>query len=631
MHDLNGFIVGKIMGGLGLAALFAGLFASATLLGTSPVIAADNAPVKTHALTLDDRPKYGADFKHLDYVNPNAPKGGTVRLFSIGSFDSFNPFIIKGDPVAGIGYLFETLMTSPQDDSITEYGLIAETVEVPSDLSYVIYNLRKEAKFHDGSPITSADVVFSFNILRDKGRPLYRFYYANVAKIEALGPHRVKFSFSGPPNRALPQIVGQIPVLSKAYWEKRDFSKTTLEPPVGSGPYKIKSFEPGRYIIYERVKNYWGANVPLKIGTDNFDFIRYDFVRDQVVALEAFKAGQYDFRVESSSKEWATSYNFPALKEGLVKKEALRHEQPTGMQAFIFNTRRAKFKNRIVRQALGYAFDFEWSNKQLFYGQYTRTKSYFENSDLAAQALPSPEELALLEPFRGKIPDEVFTKVYSPPKSDGTGNIRKNLRVATRLLRKVGWRIVNNQLVNPVDGKPLVIEFLLVSPAFERVVAPFIRNLKRLGVSATVRTVDPAQYQNRVRDFDYDVIVSTFAQSRSPGNEQRNYWSSSAVKRPGSRNWIGVSNPAIDSLIEKIVAAPNRKSLIIATRALDRVLQWSYFVVPQWHIRTDRVAWWDKFGRPPLKPAYGVGFPSWWVDPKKDAIISKRQKAKNNK
>jgi len=616
-----------MMGRLGLAALLAG----GTLLCAVPLIAADKAPVISHALTLDDRPKYDADFKHLDYVNPNAPKGGAVRLFSIGSFDTFNPFIIKGDPAAGIGYLYETLMLAPEDDSLTEYGLIAESVEVPSDLSYVIYNLRKEAKFHDGAPITADDVVYSFNILRDKGRPVYRFYYANVAKVEALGSRRVKFSFSGPPNRELPQIVGQVPVLSKAYWRKRDFSKTTLEPPIGSGPYKINSFEPGRFIVYERVKNYWGANIPLKVGTDNFDTIRYDFVRDQVVALEAFKAGQYDFRVENTSKDWATSYDFPALRDGLVKKKAMRHEQPAGMQAFIFNIRRDKFKNRLVRQALGYAFDFEWSNKQLFYGQYTRTTSYFENSELAARELPTPEELKLLEPLRGKIPDEVFTKVYSPPRTDGSGNIRKNLRAAARLLREAGWRIVENQLINPRDGKPLVMEFLLISPAFERVVAPFVRNLKRLGVKATIRTIDPAQYINRVRDFDYDVIVSTFRQSRSPGNEQRNYWSSSAVKRAGSQNWIGVGNPAIDSLIEKIVAARNRKSLIVATRALDRVLQWSYFVVPQWHIREDRVAWWDKFGRPEIKPAYGIGFSSWWVDPKKDEMVSGRQKAKKIK
>lgn len=611
---------------LGLAAFLAG----GLLYLAAPLAVADTAAVKSHALTLDDKPKYGPNFRHADYVNPNAPKGGTVRLFSIGSFDTFNPFIIKGDPAAGIGYLYETLMSSPEDDILTEYGLIAETVELPADLSYVIYNLRAEAKFSDGSPITADDVVFSFNILRDKGRPFYRFYYANVSKVEALEPRRVKFSFSGPPNRELPQIVGQIPVLSKAYWESRDFSKTTLEPPVGSGPYKIKSFEPGRYISYERRKDYWGANIPINVGRYNFDTIRYDFVRDQTVAIEAFKAGQYDFRLESSSKEWATSYDFPAFRDGLVKKEAMRHERPSGMQAFIFNTRREKFKNRAVRQALGYAFDFEWSNRQLFYGQYTRTTSFFENSDLAASGLPTTEELALLEPLRGKIPDEVFTQAFSLPKTDGSGNIRKNLRTAVRLLRKAGWRVVNNQLINPADGKPMEIEFLLVSPAFERIVAPYIRNLKRLGVTGKIRTVDPAQYQNRVRDFDYDVIVSTFGQSSSPGNEQRNYWGSAAAKRPGSRNLIGITNPAIDSLVENIVAARDRKSLIIATRALDRVLKWNYFVVPQWHIREDRVAWWDKFGRPDTKPKYGVGFSSWWVDPKKDAMVSARQNGKEN-
>ena len=589
---------------------------------------AGNSTQKSHALTLDIQAKYPASFTHLDYVNPNAPKGGAIKLFSIGSFDTFNPFIIKGNPAAGIGYIYETLMSSPEDDSLTEYGLIAESVEVPPDLSYVIYNLRTEAKFNNGSPITADDVVFSFNILRNKGRPSYRFYYANITKVEALNPRRVKFSFTGPPNRELPQIVGQIPVLSKSYWSKREFNRTTLQPPLGSGPYKIKTFEPGRYIIYERVKDYWGVKIPVNVGKYNFDTIRYDFVRDQVVALEAFKAGQYDFRREASSKDWANSYDFPALRDGLVKKASLRHERPSGMQAFVFNIRREKFRDKLVRQALGYAFDFEWSNKHLFYGQYKRTTSFFENSELAARTLPTPDELELLKPYRGTIPDEVFTKVFSLPKTDGTGKIRKYLREAVRLLKKAGWRVVNNRLLNPKDGKPLVIEFLLVSPAFERVVAPFIANLRRLGVTGTIRTVDSAQYQNRVRDFDYDVIISTFGQSRSPGNEQRNYWSTSAVNRPGSRNLIGVSNRAIDGLIEKIIAARDRQSLITTTRALDRVLQWSYFVVPQWHIREDRIAWWNKFGRPNVKPNYGIGFSSWWIDPKRSSVVSKHQKAK---
>ena len=502
-------------------------------------------------MTLGDKPKYGPDFKHLDYVNPNAPKGGEVHLYSIGGFDSFNPYIIKGDPATGSNLIFETLMSSPADDSLSEYGLIAESVEVPDDLSYVIYNLRKEAKFHDGSPITADDVVFSFTSLKTKGQPFYRYYYANVSKAEKLNPHRVKFSFSGPPNRELPQIVGQLPVLSKAWWSKNDFSKTTLKPPLGSGPYKVKSFEPGRFIIYERVKNYWGQNIPLRVGQHNFDIVRYDYYRDQAVALEAFKAGLYDFRFEGSSKDWATGYNFPARKRGDVKTALLEHSRPVGMQAFAFNTRRPQFKNKLVRQALSYAFDFEWSNRQLFYGQYSRTTSYFENSDLAATSLPTTEELKILEPLRGKIPDEVFKEVYKPAQTDGSGNNRRNLRKAARLLKKAGWKISNNQLIDPTTGKPMEIEFLLVSPAFERVVSPFIRNLKRLGIKGRIRTVDPAQYQNRVRDFDYDAIVSTFAQSLSPGNEQRNYWNSKAATRAGSRNLIGIQDPAIDALVEK--------------------------------------------------------------------------------
>jgi microcin C transport system substrate-binding protein len=581
-----------------------------------------------HAMTLGDKPKYGPDFKHLDYVNPNAPKGGEVHLYSIGGFDSFNPYIIKGDPATGSNLIFETLMSSTADDSLSEYGLIAESVEVPDDLSYVIYNLRKEAKFHDGSPITADDVVFSFTSLKTKGQPFYRYYYANVSKAEKLSPHRVKFSFSGPPNRELPQIVGQLPVLSKAWWSKNDFSKTTLKPPLGSGPYKVKSFEPGRFIVYERVKNYWGQNIPLRVGQHNFDIVRYDYYRDQAIALEAFKAGLYDFRFEGSSKDWATGYNFPARKRGNVKTALLKHSRPVGMQAFAFNTRRPQFKSKLVRQALAYAFDFEWSNRQLFYGQYSRTTSYFENSDLAATALPTAEELKILEPLRGKVPDEIFKEIYKPAKTDGSGNNRRNLRNATRLLKKAGWKIINNQLVSPTTGKPMEIEFLLVSPAFERVVSPFIRNLKRLGIKGRIRTVDPAQYQNRVRDFDYDAIVSTFAQSLSPGNEQRNYWNSKAANRAGSRNLIGIQDPAIDILVEKIVAAKDRKSLVVASRALDRVLQWNHFVVPQWHIRADRIAWWDKFGQPAKRPSFGIGFFSWWVDVKKAAMVQpNRQKS----
>jgi microcin C transport system substrate-binding protein len=606
-----------------MTALLLGL----ALLAGAPSQAAEPAVTKSHALSLAEQPKYGPDFKHLDYANPNAPKGGFARLHSIGSFDSFNPFIIRGDAAAGLGQVFETLMTAPEDDSLSEYGLIAESVEVPEDLSFVIYNLRPAARFHDGTPITADDVIFSFNTLKEQGQPFYRFYYANVAKVEKLADRRVKFVFSGPPNRELPQIVGQIPVLSKAYWSGRDFSKTTLEPPMGSGPYKVKSFEPGRFVLYERVKDYWGSDLPIRRGTQNFDQIRYDYYRDQTVALEAFKAHQYDFRVESSSKDWATGYDFPARAAGLVKLAALPHERPVGMQGFAFNLRRDKFRDPRVREALGYAFDFEWSNKQLFYGQYTRTRSFFENSELAATGLPSPAELALLEPWRGKVPDEVFTTAYQPPKTDGSGNIRSNLRKAASLLREAGWKVVNNRLVDPKSGRPLEIEFLLVSPQFERITMPFIRNLRRLGVTGRVRTVDPAQYQNRVRDFDFDAIVATFPQSLSPGNEQRDFWSSEAADRPGSRNLIGIEDPAIDALVEKVISANDRESLVTATRALDRVLQWSHLVIPQWHIRSDRIAWWDRFERPRTKPAYGIGFSSWWIEPSRDEVLRQREQS----
>lgn len=593
------------------------------LLFFAPFTAAVTAePPRQHALTLDERPKYGPDFTHLDYVNPDAPKGGTVRRHAIGSFDSFNPFIIKGDPAAGIGSLFETLMTATEDDSLTEYGLIAESVQVADDLSFVIYNLRPEARFHDGTPVTADDVVFSFNALKEKGQPFYRFYYANVAKVEALAPKRVKFFFSGPPNRELPQIIGQLPVLSKAYWSSRDFSKTTLEPPLGSGPYRIKAFEPGRHVTYERVEDWWGKDLPLNRGLYNFDVIRYDFFRDQVVALEAFKAHRYDFRTENSSKDWATGYDFPAKRDGRVKTVERPHASPTGMQGFVFNIRRAKFQDRGVRHALAYAFDFEWSNRQLFYGQYARTTSYFENSELAARKLPGADELQLLTPLRGRIPDEVFTRIYRPPQTDGSGNIRGNLRIAQRLLKQAGWQIVNNRLVN-AKGEPFEVEFLLVSPAFERVVTPFLRNLKRLGIEGRIRTVDASQYLNRLNDFDYDIIVSTFSQSRSPGNEQRSYWGSVAADQQGGRNFIGIKDTAIDALVENIATAPDRQRLITATRALDRVLLWNHFVIPQWHIRSFRLAWWDRFGQPAQKPAYGIGFFSWWIDPAKDAALTK--------
>ena len=599
---------------LGLASALACAFAGTLALAAPQAVA---EPI--HGFAMHGAPKYGPDFKHFDYVNPNAPKGGLARLSAIGTFSTFNPFTLKGVAAAGIMQIFETLMESPDDEAFTEYGLLAETIEVPEDRSWVAFTLRPQARWHDGKPVTVEDVIFSLNVLKEKGQPFYRFYYKDVAKAEKTGERRVKFTFTADgENRELPLIIGQLPILPKHYWESRAFDQTTMEPPLGSGPYKIKEFEAGRSIAYERVTDYWGADLPINKGRDNFDILRYDYYRDSTVALEAFKAGEYDFRQENSAKVWATGYESPAMTGGLFKKVDIPNEIPTGMQGFAFNTRKEMFQDKRVRQALGYAFDFEWSNKNLFYGQYTRTKSYFSNSELASVGLPSPEELKVLEPLRGKIPPEVFTQVYEAPVSDGSGNIRENLRKAQIILRDAGWSVKDGKLINNKTQKHLAFEILLVSPDFERIVLPYVKNLERLGVTANVRTVDTAQYQSRLDDFDFDVIVQSFGQSLSPGNEQRDFWGSDGADQPGSRNVIGIKDPAIDALIDQVIAAGDREQLIARTRALDRVLLWNHFMVPQFHNRTFRVAYWDKFNRPETTPKYGLAFSAWWIDSAKD-------------
>ncbi|MCH7957963.1 MAG: ABC transporter substrate-binding protein [Proteobacteria bacterium] len=579
-----------------------------------------------HAIAMHGEPKYGPDFKYFDYVNPNAPKGGEVKLSAIGTFDNLNPYILKGVAAVGLGGLFETLLTNSDDEAFTEYGQLAESIEMPEDRSWVAFTLRKEARWHDGKPVTPEDVIFSLEILKTKGQPFFRFYFADVKKAEKTGPRTVKFTFSGGENRELPLIVGQMPVLPRHFWEGRQFEKTILEPPLGSGPYRIKAFEPGRSITYERVKDYWGAGLPVNKGRYNFDIIRYDYYRDTTVALEAFKGGEYHFRQENVSKDWATAYNSPAVRMGLIKKEEIRHQRPTGMQGFIFNTRMPLFRDPRVRRALAFAFDFEWTNKNLFYGQYTRTKSYFSNSELASTGLPGPDELEFLEPLRGQIPDEVFTKAYEPPAADGSGNIRGNLRKALRLLKEAGWVIEEGKLVNAGTGAPFAFEILLNQPTWERIALPFRRNLKRLGIDARVRTVDTAQYQRRTEDFDFDMIVDVFGQSLSPGNEQRDMWGSEAAGRPGSRNTIGIRSDAIDTLIDLVIAAPDRESLTARTRALDRVLLWGHYVIPHWHIQSFRVAYWDKFGRPAVTPKYNLGFDTWWIDSGKNVALVERRK-----
>ena len=589
--------------------------------------AADNVRT-THALSLFDSIKYGPDFQHYEYVNPTAPKGGLLRLEAIGTFDTLNPFVLKGSAAIGLGLVYDTLLTSSQDEASTSYGLLVESIELPDDLSWVAFKLRDEARWHDGKPITPADVIFSFNALKEMGVPLFRYYYANVVSADELPGNKVKFSFSGGVNRELPNILGQLPVLPKHYWDGREFDATTLEPPLGSGPYRIAGFEAGRSITYERVPDYWGRDLPVNKGRYNYGRIRFDYYRDRTISLEAFKSNGLDFRNENSAKTWATQYAFPAAKDGRVIVETLTDNTPAGMQGFVYNTRRAKFQDPRVRQALAHAFDFEWSNKNIFYDQYMRTRSYFENSEMAATGLPNAAELKYLEPLRGQIPDEVFTAEYQPPVTDGSGNNRRGLRTATRLLQDAGWRITGGKLTNTGTGEVMTIEFLIAQANSERTIAPMIRNLKRLGVEASIRLVDTSQYRNRLDRFDFDIVTSWFRQSLSPGNEQRDFWGSATADRPGSRNLIGIKDPAVDRLIEQIIAAPNRDELITVSRALDRVLQWQHFMIPQFHLNKHRIAYWNRFGRPEIKPKYGLGFSdTWWIDSEKDATMQAKEAA----
>jgi microcin C transport system substrate-binding protein len=578
----------------------------------------------SHALSMHGDLKYPTGFAHFLYVNPEAPKGGDVKLAAIGTFDTLNPFVLKGVPAAGIGGVFDTLTVSSDDEPFSQYGLVAESIEVPADRSWVAFTLRPQARFHDGSPITVEDVIWTFESLKTKGRPFYRSYYAQVTKAEKAGDRKVRFTFGPGDNRELPLIVGQLPVLSRAYWSHRDFEKTTLESPLGSGAYRVEAVDAGRSITYRRVKDYWAARLAVSVGRNNFDSIRFDYYRDGTVALEAFKAGEYDFREENSSKNWATAYTSPAVRAGLIRKEEIKNEVPTGMQGFVFNTRRPIFQDARVRHALAYAFDFEWSNKNLFYGAYSRTRSYFSNSELASSGLPSAEELKILEPLRGKVPDEVFTQEYQPPTTDGSGNIRDGAREALRLLAEAGWTVKGQKLVN-ARGEPMQFEILIDDPTWERIALPFAKNLERLGITARVRSADPAQYEKRQDDFDFDMIVAVWAESLSPGNEQRDFWGSQAAGERGSRNLAGIKDPAVDRLIDLLIQAPDRAGLVARTRALDRVLLWGHYVIPHWHIRAFRVVYWDKFGRPTVAPRFALGFDTWWVDAQKETALARRK------
>ena len=602
--------------------IHAAVYLAIALLATTAVA---DAPYKGHGLAMHGDLKYGPNFTHFDYVNPAAPKGGEIRRAVNATFDSFNPFIIKGNPDAGSGQIYDTLMTASADEPFSEYGLLAETVETPADRSWVTFTLRPQARWHDGKPITVDDVIWTFETLRDKGAPFYRAYYGSVASVEKVGERGVKFTFKPGENRELPLILGQLPVLPKHYWQGRDFEASTLEPPLGSAAYRIDKFEPGRWSTYRRVDDYWGKDLPVNRGRDNFDVLRFDYYRDMTVSLEALKAGAYDIRLEQSSKDWATAYDVPPVRNGQLKKEEIPNDRPAGMQAFAFNLRRPLFQDRRVREALGYGFDFEWSNRTLFYGQYTRSRSYFSNSELAANGVPSGAELALLEPFRGKVPEEVFTTEFQPPATDGSGNMRDNLRKAAELLKAAGWTIdaKSKRLVN-AQGQPFEFEILLVDPAYERIALPFAKNLERLGIAARVRTVDTAQYRKRTDDFDFDVVMQVWPQSSSPGNEQRGFWSSAYADQLGSQNLLGLKDPVVDQLVEQIIAAPDRAGLVARVHALDRVLQWGFYVVPNWYIAYDRFAFWDKFGRPAVTPSQGAQVDAWWADPEKVAALARR-------
>jgi microcin C transport system substrate-binding protein len=598
---------------------------AAALLATSAAVAQDS--IKSHGLSICGDLKYPPDFKHFDYVNPDAPKGGTLRMGVLGTtFDTFNAFIVKGNKAAGTGNVIETLMMRSPDEPNTAYGLLAESVEVAKDRSWVTYNLRKEARFHDGSPVTPEDVIWTFETLRQKGEPFYRAYYADVTKVEAVGERGVKFVLDAQDNRELPQILGEMPVLPKKWWSTREFDKTTLEPPLGSGPFKIEAFEPGRSITYARVPDYWGKDLPVNRGRFNADRIVYDYYRDQTVALEAFKAGRFDFRLENSSKDWATGYDSPAFREKLFVKEEVPDANPDGMQGFAYNTRKPIFQDSRVRRALAYAFDFEWSNKTLFYGAYSRTTSYFQNSDFASSGLPQGDELKILEKYRGKVPDSVFTAEYKLPVYDGSGEIRSGLREAFGLLKQAGWEVKNQRLVN-AKGEPFEFEVLLPQgSAFERIVNPFFENLKRLGINARLRQVDTAQYQRRMDDFDFDMVVQSIGQSLHPGNEQREFWNSKKADEPGSRNIMGIKDPVVDELIEGVINAPDCDALVPRVKALDRVLLWGHYVIPNWHVSVQRIVYWTKLKRPQVTPKYGIALDTWWVDPKSDELVEKRKR-----
>jgi microcin C transport system substrate-binding protein len=606
--------------------------AVAAFLAIGSILASPAQAAPVHGLSAFGALKYKPDFKHFDYVNPDAPKGGTMALMGTSgktTFDSLNPFILAGTGAEGIdndeprSLVYDSLMTRAYDEPDAVYALVAESAELAPDRTWVTFTIRPQAKWHDGTPITAADVAFTFKALKEKGHPRYAVILADVKDAVALSPRKVKFSFDPKGAvRDLPMVVATLPILPKAYYSKHDFTRPSLDPPLTSGPYRIAKVVPGRSVSYERVKDYWAKDLPVSVGRMNFDTIRLEYYQDRAIAMEAFLAGAYDFREEFTSKTWATEYKGPAIDKKWILRATLKDNRPSGAQFFFINLRKPKFRDVRVREALDLAFDFEWTNRAIFYGAYARTSSIFENSELAATGMPSPAELALLEPWRKQLPAGVFGPAFEPPKSDGQGGNRENLRKAMTLLQQAGYAMKGNVLTGK-DGKPLTIELLNYEPGFERVLLPYIESLKRIGVQGSLRTIDPAQYEQRIKDFDFDLTMERIAWPLTPGVEQRAYWSSAAADVKGSYNMGGIKDPAADAMIGAILAARDRPSLIAAARALDRVLMFNHYMVPQYYKGSHTVAWWDKFGRPKAKPPYERGVQDlWWYDAAKAKALT---------
>ncbi|TXM70532.1 ABC transporter substrate-binding protein [Methylobacterium sp. WL69] len=606
------------------AALALGAMAPAARAAPDPVAQAPSGDWR-HAVTLMGEPKYPADFKHFEYADPAAPKGGLVRLGAQGGFDNFNIVVAgrKGDLENGIAQLYDTLTTESADEPFSSYGLVAEGLRLADDLSAVTYRLREGARWHDGKPITPEDVVWSFTVQKENS-PSLAAYYHSVTRAEVTGPREVTFRFVEAGNRELPQVIGQLRVLPKHWWtgtdaqgRPRDVTQTTLEMPLGSGPYRLAKFEPGRSATYERVADYWGKDLPVNVGRNNFGTMRFEYFRDSTVQIEALKGDLYDFRAENVARNWATAYDeFPAVKEGRLVKEEFPDRGNGNMQAFAFNTRRAKFADPRVRRAFNLAMNFEEMNRSLFFGLYKRIDSYFYGSELASSGLPQGDELVILESVRDKVPASVFTTPYTNPVAGTPDAVRTNLREAVRLLKEAGYELRGGQMVNAKTGEPLTVEFLEFQSVFERVVLPFAAQLKLIGIQSNLRVIDQAQYQNRLRAFDFDITTSSWPESLSPGNEQREYWGSAAADKEGSRNLIGIKDAGIDALVEKVVYAKDRPGVLAATHALDRVLLAHDYVVPQWASNVSRTIRWNRFARPRILPTYGSsGFPTtWWYD-----------------